>query len=52
MSEQPTCAQCGTTDMVRYFSPDMDIKPVPLCFPCWYQILDPHGFDGKERTGA
>ena len=34
------CAMCDSHKYVRLYSPDMDIEPVPLCFVCWFQILD------------
>lgn len=45
------CTQCGRTDeMVKGYSPDLDIPPVPLCVLCWYGIA--RGQRGKEADGA
>ena len=33
------CAQCGTDKSVSFYSPDMDIKPVPFCIMCWWDIV-------------
>lgn len=35
----PTCAQCGTDKGISFYSPDMDIKPVPFCVVCWWDIV-------------
>jgi hypothetical protein len=38
-SDALKCCQCGQTNGVKLYSPDMDIEPVPLCVICWFEIL-------------
>ena len=44
------CAVCGTVDdTVAYYSPDMDIKPVPLCILCLWNILGTGGLEAGSN---
>lgn len=41
MPKRTPCCQCGTTERVALRSPDMDIKPIPICLVCWYELMNP-----------
>ena len=37
--DTPTCGNCGSDREVEFVTPDMDIKPVPFCIMCWWDIV-------------
>lgn len=47
------CANCGSAEMVANVTPDMDIKPVPLCGICRMLLwAEPAEFERRSKSAS